>query len=168
MKVLQAQKHTCYEESCLLLVKFPIPREMVSEITSAHHVNNKIEILSIIKSIVHIDQHWMIKLTQKLLLIDDGMDTSLGHHARFQHFLHCIDSLCFLLFNLPNFAKTTTSDNITEREVVFTHLLDILFVFKLDALTVSHVCPIFPSLMKIMSSKSINNNILYLNLYDAY
>jgi hypothetical protein len=59
----------------------------------------------------------MIELTQKLLLVDNGMNTSLCDHSGFEHLFHGVQLFCFLLFNFPDFTKSTPSNNIFELKV---------------------------------------------------
>ena len=56
MQIFERQQHTSNEKSSLLLCKFLMFSQMISEITSLHHVYDEIEVLSILKGIVHVNQ----------------------------------------------------------------------------------------------------------------
>lgn len=56
MQIFERQQHTSNEKSSLLLCEFLMFSQMISEITSLHHVYDEIEVLSILKGIVHVNQ----------------------------------------------------------------------------------------------------------------
>ena len=50
---------------------------MISEVTAGHEIDDKVQIVSVFKRIMHIDEERMCKLTEKLLLIHDRVDATL-------------------------------------------------------------------------------------------
>jgi hypothetical protein len=61
---------------------------MVSQITSLHQVDHQVNVVSILESVVHIDQERMVELRQKFLLIHNRVDTPLTNDTGFSHLFH--------------------------------------------------------------------------------
>ena len=62
MQIFERQQHTSYEKSSLLLGEFLMFGQMISEITSLHHVYYQIQVLSVLEGIVHVHQESAHKL----------------------------------------------------------------------------------------------------------
>ena len=70
------------------------------------------------EGVAHVDQERMFELREELSLIHDGVDTSFLDDPGFGHLFHGVEFLVLLLFDLPDFAESATSDYIVEEEVV--------------------------------------------------
>ena len=117
MQIFKTLKQTCNKESGLLFVKLLMFRQMISEVTTLHQINDKIQVFSIFKGVVHIDELWVIELTQKLLFVHYRVHTSFGNDSRLHHFLHS-EQLCGLfLFYFPYFTEPTSSDYVLKHEI---------------------------------------------------
>ena len=56
MQIFERQQHASNEKSSLLLGEFLMFRQMVPKITTLHHVYHQVEVLSILKGIVHVNK----------------------------------------------------------------------------------------------------------------
>ena len=56
VQVLQTEQHAGNEELSLFLAKTTVSSDMVSEVSTRHHVDDQVKVLSVFKSVVHIDQ----------------------------------------------------------------------------------------------------------------
>ena len=102
---------------------------MVSQVTSSHQVNDKVQVLPIVECIVHVDEERVVELAQELFFIDYRVNTPLGDDSCLKHLLHCKELLCFLLLYFPDLAKASTAYHVQKREVILANLLDILLAF---------------------------------------
>jgi hypothetical protein len=83
---------------------------MVSQITTVQQVHYQVQALSVLESVVHVDEERVVKLSEDLPLIHDRLNTSLRKNSRFAHFLHGIVLLGLLTLNSPDFTKATLAD----------------------------------------------------------
>ena len=84
--------------------------DVVSQIASREIVHDQVEVLPILKGVVHVDDEWVLELGQDLTLVDDGLDASLGDDPSLAHLLHGEVLLGFLPLDSPNLSKATLSD----------------------------------------------------------
>ncbi len=61
----------------------------------------------------------MVELAEEFLLIHDRIDTAFGDNARLSHLFHGKWFLFLDKFNAPHLAKTSSSDDELEAELVF-------------------------------------------------
>ena len=76
----------------------------------------------------------MIKLTQELFFIHDGLHAPLGNNPSFEHFFERIFNVGLLVFNFPYFSKSTSSNYIFKSEIVladFLYLILLCFGFEM-------------------------------------
>lgn len=57
--------------TCLFFRKTSVFANMVAKISSREQIHNQVQILSILKSIVHVDNKWIVELSQDLPFIHD-------------------------------------------------------------------------------------------------
>ena len=48
--------------------------DVIPEVSAVEEVHNKIEVLSILEGIVHVDYEWVVKLRENLALVHDRFD----------------------------------------------------------------------------------------------
>ena len=154
MQVFQSKQHASNEELGLLLSESLVLGQVVSQVTSSHQVNDKVQVLPIVEGIVHVDEERMVELAKELFFINHGVNTPLSDDPRLKHLLHRKKLLRFLLLDLPYLAKAATPYHIQKREVVLANLLDILLVLRFK-LTITH-----------FSKLIIKNNLLSVNNYN--
>ena len=92
---------------------------MVAEVATWQVVHDQVEILSILKRVVHIDDEGVLELRQNLPLVDDRLDTALRDDSGFAHFLHGEVLLGFLALDSPHLAKTAFADTEVIHKVGF-------------------------------------------------
>ena len=125
----------------LFFWKLSVFADMISQISSRHQINHEVQIITILKSIVHIDQESnkieqlilvgnqkiirfdalylrMHKLTEELLLVHDWVNATLRDYSRLRHFFHRKQFLFFAELYLPHFAESTSSNDIVKVEVI--------------------------------------------------
>lgn len=71
MYVVQSNRQASHYELHLLLAKLPYLDMIVSQVTSRHEITREVDILSVLESILHVDQERMMKLLQQLLFQHD-------------------------------------------------------------------------------------------------
>ena len=59
----------------------------------------------------------MKQLRQELLLVHDGVHTSLGDDPGFEHFFHRKQFSLLFMRDLPNFTKPTSADDILKLKI---------------------------------------------------
>lgn len=90
---------------------------MVSQIASREQIHYQIQVLSVLESVVHVDNEGVVELGENLPLIHDRLDTSFSYNTRLVHLFHGIGLLCFLSLNFPNFAKSSFTNTVKVVEV---------------------------------------------------
>ena len=60
----------------------------------------------------------MMKLTQELLLVHDGVDRALRDDSRLRHFFHSEKLLFLPELHFPDFSEAASSDHVFEIKVV--------------------------------------------------
>ena len=95
---------------------------MVTKITARHDIDDQVEVLPVLKRILHVHEEGMVELAEEFLLIHDRVDTALGDDSRLGHLLHCEELFLFLLLDFPHFAETASSNHILECKVVLIDL----------------------------------------------
>ena len=95
---------------------------MVTKITTGHVVDDEVQILSVLKRILHVDEEGMVELAEEFLLIHDRVDTAFGDDPRLGHFFHREALLLLLLLHFPHFTETAPSNHIYCRKVILIHL----------------------------------------------
>ena len=83
---------------------------VVSEITSVQQVHHQVQTLSVLESIVHVDEKRVVELSQDLALIHDRLDTPLRENSRFAHLLHRVIFLGLFALDSPDFTKASFAD----------------------------------------------------------
>lgn len=71
VEVLEAEQHASDEKLRLLFGEFPFFADMVSKVTTTHQINDQIQVVTVLKSVVHVDQESVIELTEELFLVHD-------------------------------------------------------------------------------------------------
>ena len=90
-------------------IESTILADMVSQITTVQQVHYQVQALSVLESVVHVDEKRVVKLSEDLPLIHHRLNTSLGKNSRFAHFLHSVVLFGLLTLNSPDFTKATFS-----------------------------------------------------------
>jgi hypothetical protein len=92
---------------------------MVPEVSSIQQIHHQIQVLSVLESIVHIDQEGVVELGEYLSLVHNRLDTALGDDPGFRHLLHSVLLLGLLAVDLPDLPEAALSDAVLVVEVLF-------------------------------------------------
>ena len=92
--------------------------EVVAEVSAGEEVHDKVEVLLVLEGEAHVDEVGVFELGEELAFVHDGVDGALGDDAGLAHFLHGVELLGFLLFDLPDLAEAAAPDDVVEEEVV--------------------------------------------------
>ena len=114
VKVVKCLQQAADKEFGLLLSELLLLINMVSEIPSRHVVQTYIEVFSVLKGIIHVDEEGMFQLRQNYSLVNNGVYTSLSKNSSLCHFLHCKQLVVLLEYDLPYFAESALSDAVHE------------------------------------------------------
>jgi hypothetical protein len=85
---------------------------MVPQVPTREVVHDQIDIFTVLKSIVHVDYEWILKLSQYLSLIHDRLETPLGEDPGLGHFLHSILLFALFALYLPHFPEASLPDTV--------------------------------------------------------
>ena len=64
-----------------LFTESTVPADVITEIATRQVIHHQVQVLSVLKRVVHIYNEEILKLCKNLALVDDGFDTSLGDDA---------------------------------------------------------------------------------------
>jgi len=82
MQIFERQQHASNEKSSLLLGEFLMFRQMIPKITTLHHVYHQVEVLSILKGIVHVNKESKHnQLRNETILTDERADLRISSHS---------------------------------------------------------------------------------------
>lgn len=103
--------------TCLFLGEPSVFADVVPEVSAREIVHDKVQILPVLERIIHIDDVWVVQLSQDLSLIHHRLETALGQDSCLGHFLHCIILLRLFAFDLPHLAEAALSNAIHVSEM---------------------------------------------------
>ena len=93
-----------------LLVKTPVSANMIPEVTTWEVVHDKVEVLTVLEGVVHVDNEGVLELCQDLSLIDHRLHTTLCDDSCLAHLLHGEVLLGLLAFYSPYLAKAALTN----------------------------------------------------------
>jgi len=92
---------------------------VITEIASRQHVHHKVQVVSILKCVVHVHDEWVVKLGEDLSLVHHRFDAPLRDDACLGHFLHRVCLLGLLSLDLPDLPEATLPDTVLVIEICF-------------------------------------------------
>ena len=92
------------------LAESSIPANVVTEVATRQIVHHKVQVLSVLERIIHVNDEDILKLGEDLALVDDGLDTALRDDSSLWHLLHGVVLLCFLALNSPHLTEASLPD----------------------------------------------------------
>ena len=93
--------------------------DVISQIASIKKVHYQVQVLSILKGIVHVDNKRIVKLSEDLPLVHDRLDAPFSDNSCLGHLLHRVCLLRLLSLNFPNLSETAFANAILVVEVCF-------------------------------------------------
>lgn len=119
MHVFKSSNETRNKKSCRLFVKLSVATDMISEVSAWEVVHDQVKILSVLKSIVHVDNVDVVQLRKDLPFVDDRLNRPLCDDPGFRHLLHR-ERLCLSLsVNLPYFPETSLPNAVMIDKIFF-------------------------------------------------
>jgi hypothetical protein len=96
-----------------------VATDMISEVSAWEVVHDQVKILSVLKSIVHVDNVDVVQLRKDLPFVDDRLNRPLCDDPGFRHLLHR-ERLCLSLsVNLPYFPETSLPNAVMIDKIFF-------------------------------------------------
>jgi hypothetical protein len=112
VQVMETCEDTGCKEAGLWLSEFMFFADVVAKVTSRHEIHDKVQMLSVLEGLLHIDNKWMFNDFEELTLIDDGLHTFFcknamlwGMYTAFDIYFianNCDVFLCSTFHTLPN------------------------------------------------------------------
>ena len=94
---------------------------MVSQITAGKVVHHQVEVLSILKRVIHVNYEEILELCEDLAFIDDGLYAALRDDPGLWHLFHRVVLLRLLSFDSPYLAEASFSNAEMVDEVSLGH-----------------------------------------------
>ena len=107
-----------FKFTCLFLRESSVLANMISQVSSVQYVHNQVKVLSILESVVHVDNERVVQLSQDLSFVHNRLDATLCNDSGFGHLLHSVLLLGFLPVNLPNLTEASLTHAILIIEVI--------------------------------------------------
>ena len=105
---------------------------MIPQITSIKVIHNEIEVLSILKTIDHIDKKRMTQFWEMFSLIQYWSNWFFVYDFSFTHQFHSIDLFVSFVLHFPYLTKTTFSNSHYFSKIVFGNLLMVVVVMMVN------------------------------------
>lgn len=104
--------------SCLL-TEASMTTNVVTQVTTREVIHDKVKVLTILEGVVHVDDEWILQLSQDLALVDDRLDTAFGYDSCLAHLLHGKVLLGLFALHTPYLAKAALADAEVVNKVCF-------------------------------------------------
>lgn len=101
--VLERGDETGNEEACGLFSELVILAQMESQVPARLVVHHQVEVLVVLKGVVHVHNVNVLQLSNDLTFVDHRLHGALRNNASLRHFLHCVDAIVEM--HLPHFAE---------------------------------------------------------------
>jgi len=69
VKKLETEDHTSDEKFSLFFTESPVFSNVIPQVTTLHEIDHEVEVVTVLERIVHVDQEWMVQLTEELFLV---------------------------------------------------------------------------------------------------
>ena len=77
--ILEALNETCNKETGLFFCEFSLLTEVVPQIPLRQVIHAQVQVISVLKGIVHVYDVGVVKLREDLALVNDGLDRAFCH-----------------------------------------------------------------------------------------
>ena len=91
---------------------------VVSQIAAREKVHCEVEVVAVLKRVIHVDDERIVNLREDLSFVHDRLDAFLGEDSRLGHLFHSIMLFRFLPLYFPHFAETAPPNAVLVGEVV--------------------------------------------------
>ena len=98
-----------------------VPADMVAQVSARQVVHHKVEVLSVLKRVIHVNNEEILELCENLAFIDYGLDAALRDDPSLRHLFHSIVLLRFLPLHPPHLAEASLSNAEMIDEVSLGH-----------------------------------------------
>lgn len=123
VKVFETDDNAGQKEPGFFFFELSAISKVIPQITSITVIHDQIEVFPVLEGAGHVHQKWVGQFLKKLFFIHHWMDWSLGNYLYLLHLLHSVNAIRTLLINLPDFPKTTLTNNEIQPKWMKTHLL---------------------------------------------
>jgi hypothetical protein len=96
----------------LFFSKPPIAAEVVPQVAPIQQIHQQVQVLAVLKGIVHVHQKWTAQLRKDLSLVHYRLHTPLRNNSGLRHLFHSVDLLSLFAFNFPNFAEAAFANAV--------------------------------------------------------
>lgn len=90
---------------------------MVAQVSTRQVVHDKVEVLSVLEGVIHVDDERVLELLQNLPLVHDRLDAALGDYPGLAHLLHGKVLLDFLELDAPHLSEAALPNAKVVHEV---------------------------------------------------
>ena len=71
MKEFETEDHTSDEKFSLFFTESSTFANMVPQIATRHVINHEVEIIPVLKGVMHVHEEWMVQMAEELFLVHD-------------------------------------------------------------------------------------------------
>ena len=95
---------------------------MVTKVAPAQVVHDQVQVLAVLKRVVHVDEEWAVHARQNMPLVHHRFHAALGDNPGLAHLFEGeVFSPLLLAFHAPDFAKATFTNAEVIHKVGFTN-----------------------------------------------
>jgi len=139
VEVLEAEDHAGNKKLGLLFVEAALLANVEAEVAAVHQVNDQVEVVPVLKGVLHVDEEGVVELDEEFLFVHDGVDGALADDAGFGHFLEGEGRLGLGGLDAPDLAEAAAPDHALEVETLLRNSLEaLLFRFCLK-IAITHI-----------------------------
>jgi hypothetical protein len=91
--------------------------DVIAKVTTREQVHDKVQIFSVLESVVHVHYKRIVQLCEDLSLIHHRFYAALSDDTCLRHFLHSVGLLGLLAFYFPYLAEAALTDAVQIVEV---------------------------------------------------
>ena len=98
-----------------------VPADMVAQVSARQVVHHEVEVLSVLKRVIHVNNEEILELCENLAFVDHGLDAALRDDPGLWHLFHSVVLLRLLPLNPPHLAEASLSNAEMVDEVSLGH-----------------------------------------------
>ena len=112
MQKFKTIQNRCNKKLCLFLCKPSSTSHMVSKVSTCQKIHDQIQSLSVLESVVHVDNKRMFESAEQLTFVHHRVYTFLADNFCLEHLFHGKESLAFFELNTPYFSEPTLTNDV--------------------------------------------------------
>ena len=107
--------------SHIFIETLAIPADVVTKVTPAQVVHDQVQVLPVLKRIVHVDEERVLQAGQDVPLVHDRFHAAFSDNSGLAHFFEGEVRALFFAFHAPDFAKAALTNAEVIHKVRFTN-----------------------------------------------